>query len=215
MNDYKRNVEDIPSDELQNWPKGCTASAHKFMNLEISPIVERKYYNNEEIFYLYKLRWDELISKDKMSNKDAQKQAKIELLPIIYPNVDLINFIENNPDMSDKCCRLIFDIDLDRIATMHIVHGEGLKFFGCSVGGDVDLGIPDDPLWGFDLTKPEEGLPCINLGVDGCSYHPDGKPDRCKKFPVFEKDVILAPTCAYQFDKEGNRTSSCNRCIGK
>jgi hypothetical protein len=214
MTDYSRTPDEVPADELQNWPKGCAKSSHQFMDLKTSPIVERPYFHNEEIFYLYKLRWNELVFEDGMESVEAQKQAKIELIPIIYPNVDLTNFRKNNPLMSDKCCRLIFDVSLDAIASMHVVHGEGLKIFGCSIKGDVDLGIPDDPLWGFDLTKPKEGFPCVNLGVDGCSYHPDGKPDRCKKFPVLEQHVILAPTCSYQFDEEGNRTGSCNRCIG-
>jgi len=206
MTDYSRTVKDIPADELQNWPKGCRESSHSFMDLSVSPIVERKYFHNEEIFFLYKLRWNELLFKDGMETHEAQKQAKTELIPMIYPDVDVVNFVKNNPTMSDKCCRLAFHIQLDRIASMHIVHGEALKFFGCSVSGDIDLGIPDDPLWGFDLTKPEEGFPCINLGEDGCSYHPEGKPHRCKNYPTFEKELTQIVSCGYEFDEEGVRT---------
>ena len=212
MVDYKREVKDIPANELQNWPKGCIESTHEFMDLKISPIVGRKYYHNEEIFYLYKLRWNELMFKNRMSNEDAQKQAKIELLPIIYPNVDIVNFIKNNPNISDKCCRLAFNGSPDKIASIHVVHGEGIKFFGCSIGGDEDLGIPDDPLWGFDLTKPEEGFPCINLGENGCSYHPEGKPHRCINYPTFEKELTQIVSCGYEFDEKGVRTGSCDRC---
>jgi len=207
MTDYTRTPAEVSADELQNWPKGCRESSHAFM-------VNRVYYHNEEVFYLYKLRWNELVFKDGMETKAAQKQAKIELLSIIYPDEDLINFTENNKNMSDQCCRLIFHLALEKIATLHIVHGEGLRFFGCSVSGDVDLGIPDDPLWGFDLTKPEDGLPCINLGKDGCSYHPEGKPNRCKNYPTFEKELTQIASCGYEFDKDGNRTGSCNRCMG-
>jgi len=212
MTEYSRKVTDVPANELQNWPKGCIESTHKFMDTKTSPIVGRDYFHNEEIAFLYKLKWSELVFKDGMEIKEAQRQAKIELMPMIYPNVDVVNFVENNPTMSDKCCRLIFHISLDRIASSHVVHGEGLKFFGCSVGGDVDLGIPDDPLWGFDLTKPEEGFPCINLGEDGCSYHPEGKPHRCKNYPTFEKELTQIVSCGYEFDEEGVRTGSCDRC---
>lgn len=211
--DYTRNFEDIPADEAQNWPKGCTNSSHIFMDLSVSPIVERPYFHNEEIFYLYKLRWNELVFKDGMESDEAQAQSKIELLPIIYPNVDVINFRENNPTMSDQCCRLIFHMSLSGIGSIHVVHGEGIKFYGCSTGEDKDLGIPADPLWGFDLTKPEEGFPCINLTKDGCIYHPDEKPYRCKQYPISERNIMSMPGCVYKFDEEGVRTGACNRCM--
>jgi len=174
MTDYSRTVKDIPADELQNWPKGCRESSHSFMDLSVSPIVERKYFHNEEIFFLYKLRWNELLFKDGMETHEAQKQAKTELIPMIYPDVDVVNFVKNNPTMSDKCCRLAFHIQLDRIASMHIVHGEALKFFGCSV--------------------------------------PEGKPHRCKNYPTFEKELTQIVSCGYEFDEEGVRTGSCDRC---
>lgn len=211
MTDYIRKIEDIPADEAQNWPKGCIASTHEFMNLEISPIVVRKYYNNEEIFFLYKLRWNELMFKYGVKNEEAQRQAKIELLPMIYPNVDLINFRENNTNMSDQCCRLIFAMPLDGIGSIHVVHGEGIKFYGCSLGADVDLDIPAEPRWGFDLTRPEEGFPCINLTQDGCSYHLTGKPYRCEQYPV-DDYIALPPSCAYTF-VDGKRSGECDRCI--
>ena len=212
MTEYSRKVTDVPAAELQNWPRGCIESTHTFMDTKMSPIVGREYFHNEEIAFLYKLKWNDLVFKDGVEIKEAQRQAKIELMPMIYPSVDVINFVENNPTMSDKCCRLIFHLPLDRIASSHIVHGEGLKFFGCSVAGDVDLGIPDDPLWGFDLTKPEEGFPCINLGENGCSYHPEGKPHRCINYPTFEKELTQIVSCGYEFDEKGVRTGSCDRC---
>lgn len=213
--DYSRNFEDVPADEAQNWPKGCSNSAHSFMDLSVSPIVNREYFHNEEIFYLYKLRWNELMVKDGMESSEAKDQAKIELLPIIYPDVDVINFRKDNPNMSDQCCRLIFHMRLDSIGSIHVVHGEGIKFYGCSIGADIDNDIPADPLWGFDLTKPEEGFPCINLTKDGCVHHPDVKPHRCKQYPIFEQEIAFASSCIYKFDEKGIRSGECNRCIIK
>ena len=212
MVEYSRKVEDIRTDELQNWPKGCIESTHAFMDLEISPIVERKYFHNEEIFYLYKLRWNELMFNDGMKSEEAQIQAKIELLDIIYPNVDLINFRENNQTISDQCCRLIFHMSLQSIGSIHVVHGEGIKFYGCGIGPDTNSDIPAEPIWGFDLTKPEEGFPCINLGENGCSYHPDEKPYRCKQYPSLTYEISLTRACSYHIDDEGVRTGSCDRC---
>jgi hypothetical protein len=217
MTEYSRKVEDIPADELQNWPKGCSESTHTFMDLEVSPIVKRPYFHNEEVFYLYKLRWNDLVFNYGMKSEEAQIQAKIELLDIIYPHVDLINFRENNPAISDQCCRLIFQMTLEGIGSIHIVHGEGIKFYGCGMGADIDLGSPADPIWGFDLTKPEEGFPCINLHEEdgGCHYHESGdKPDKCKRHPVKESDVQFINTCSYSFDENGVRTSTCNKCMG-
>jgi hypothetical protein len=216
MTDYTRNIEDVDQEEAQNWPKGSGLSTHTFMEGEMSPVVDRRYYNNEEIAFLYQVRRNVLMNEG-MSRKEAELQAKIEVLPIIYPEVDIVNFRENNPDMTSKCCRLIFSLPLDRIATYHIVHGEGLKFFNNSQKGDVDLGIPDDPLFGWDLTKPEEGFPCINLHEEdgGCHYHESGnKPDRCKRHPVKESDVQFITTCSYNFDENGVRTGTCDSCMG-
>ena len=212
MTEYYRNIEDVDQEEAQNWPKGCDCSTHHFMEGEISPIVDRRYFNNEEIAFLYHVRRNALMNEG-INRTQAEIQAKKELLPIIYPYIDLVNFRNDNPDMVAKCCRLIFNIDLDRIASFHIVHGESLDFINNSINGDVDLEIPDDPTWGWDLTKPDEGFPCINLDQDGnCSYHiSEDKPHRCKQHP-YEIDVKLIQTCSYSFDENGTRTGICNQC---
>ena len=51
--DYSRSIEDVPVEEANNWPKGCNRSTHKFMDLKESPIVNRAYYNNEEVHDYY------------------------------------------------------------------------------------------------------------------------------------------------------------------
>lgn len=213
---FERKIENVPANERRNWPKGASKSSHDFMDLETSPIVGRKYYNNEEIFYLYALRRNELLAQGQ-PRAAAEYQAKIEVLPIIYPAVDLINFKQDNPDLADKCCRAIFGLGLDSIANIHIVHGEALKLYQIAVSGDEDLQIPDDPSYGWDLTNPQAGFPCINLTSDGCAYHADGtKPHRCKAYPVYEGELRFIETCNYRFRTDGQgryiRTGNCNRC---
>ena len=137
---------------------------------------------------------------DPLKRKEIEIKAREELLPEIYPHVDLANFSKNNPDMKDKCCRLIFHMDLWRIANFHMVHGESLKFINNAINGDIELNIPDDPLWGWDMTNPSAGFPCINLEETGCTYHPDGKPYRCKMYP--EREIHIhnnIKTCSYSF----------------
>jgi len=203
-----RKKEDVPANEARNWPRGGRVSSHKFMDLSESPIVSRPYYNNEELFYFVKIRTEEL-----GGGEAALKQARIELLSVIYPNIDLVNFRADNPDMTDKCCRRIFTLDLDRIAIMHTTHGEAIKFFNCTVAGDIELGEKDDPEWGFEFTNPEEGFPCMNLSRDGCSWHAvDGKPKRCIAYPIRPRDIGLIPTCSYKFNPQGRRTGNCDRC---
>ncbi len=210
MTDYIRYYDDVSADEKQNWPCGCIKSSHEFMDLSISPIVGRAYYNNEEIYSMYNTRTAELISGGS-TVAEAQSQSKIELLEMIYL-IDIINFKTDNPTMTSKCCRLLFHTSLENIATYHIVHGEALKFFGCTRNGDVELGISDDPLWGFDMTKPEEGFPCINLDLEGadCTIYSEN-PNLCGLYPFNENNLIS--TCSYQFI-DGVRSGSCNQCIG-
>ena len=214
MTDYSRRIEDVDEEEAQNWPKGSGVSTHAFMEGETSPIVGREYYDNEEIFYLYQLRRNELIDEG-MSQEDADYQAKMDVLELIYPNVDLSTFREDNSDMGSKCCRLIWHLSLDRIANFHLVHGEGLKFYNNAQEYDDEFDIPDDPLFGWDLTRPEDGFPCINLEEDGgCSYHESGdKPERCKAYPISEADLRYIDTCSYSFDENGERTGTCNICM--
>jgi len=211
--DYSRSIEDVTKEEAQNWPNGCSRSTHIFMDLETSPIVNRSYYSNEEVHEYYSGKRDEYLEQGYSLN-DAEKQAKIDVLPSIYPNVDLANFKEDNSDMTAKCCRLIFHIALEKIGSYHIVHGESLKFINSSMSGDEDLGIPDDPSFGWDMTNPSAGFPCINLDVDGdCTYHvTENKPYICKQYPTTSKEIEEISTCSYSFDIDGNRTGSCNGC---
>lgn len=215
MIDYTRKRKDVPLDEERNWPEGCVESSHTFKDLAESPIVLRPYYSNEEIFSLYATRRNELKAAE-VEPKEAERLAKIELLPIIYPAVDVVNFAVNNQQMTDKCCRLSFLLAPDRIAAIHVVHGEALDFFNVTVGEDLDLSIPDDPKWGWDMTKPKEGFPCINLAINGCPYYiTNGKPDRCSKFPFFPEDIHLITTCKYEIEKIGDiyeKKGSCDRC---
>ena len=211
--DYARSIEDVSEEESRNWPKGCNRSTHKFMDLEISPIVERKYYNNEEVHEYFSTKRDEYIN-DGYSVKNAEKQAKIDVMSFIYPLVDLINFGEDNPDITAKCCRLIFQLALERIGSYHIVHGESLKFVNSSISGDKEYDIPDDPSFGWDMTNPSAGFPCINLDANGdCAYHiTENKPYRCKQYPINSKEIENISTCSYIFDEDGNRTGICNGC---
>lgn len=223
--DYSRKREDVPADEERNWPKGASKSSHEFMDLDQSPIVNRQYWNNEEIAYLVRFRRDEILQGipgfTSAQFKNAEKQAKVDILDSIYPLVNLHTFREDNPKMRDKCCRLIFELTLDSIASCHFVHGEALRFYNNTVGEDIDLSIPADPKWGWDLTKPEEGFPCINLTPSGCPYHnvgptEQGKPDRCNKYPYVPKDLHLISTCSYSFTEISPGVwevqGSCNRC---
>ena len=72
--------------------------------------------------------------------------------------------------------------------------------------------LVDDPKWGWDLTNPEEGFPCINLTAAGCAYHNTTKPWACSRFPSRERSLEFIPNCSYSFDSQGVRSGSCNRC---
>ena len=220
---YEREKKDVPEEESRNWPKGAVKSSHEFSDKDKRTVVDRAYYDNEDLAYLFQLRRNELTFQQGMDPEKAIIQAKEELLSIVYPNVDLIHFKENNPNMPDKCCRAIYSYSLASIATFHIVHGEALKFFNLSTSGDEELNEWDDPKWGWDLTRPEEGFPCINLRPNGCIYHKHPqikKPVRCFYFPYFKSNVDAIPSCSYSFSPDSVlpnrmiRTGTCNRCMG-
>ena len=192
---YNRKRGDISTNESRNWPKGAKISSHEFMDVDkaMKGRNSRKFLTNEEVF----------------------KLSDDEVLAIIYPSIDLKNFIQNNLSMPSKCCRLIFLFGWKRICTIHRVHGEAIKFFNTTIVADVDLNIPADPKWGWDMTKPEEGFPCINLTENGCSYHSE-HPNRCKNFPSSRQEVRSIPSCSYVWTEvdpgRWERSGSCNGC---
>jgi len=210
---YNRKKKDVHPDEARNWPKGAWESSHKFSDLAEKPIENRPYLDNEECFAIYKQRKLELLAEGILTEVEADRQAKIDLLSVIHPDVDLVNFRADNPDMLNKCCHLIFSLDLDRIANIYLVHGEAIDLFQLATSGDPDLNEEDDPEWGWEMNHPDEGFPCMNVSQDGCSWHVSGgKPKRCGAFPYFEQDIRLIDTCSYNFNPQGMRTGNCDRC---
>jgi len=211
MANFNRKKENVPANEARNWPKGGDESTHKFSDGDGSTLAQRPFYNNEELFMIVKNRAIELLPS--LGLDESLRQARIELLAIIFPGHDLVNFVANNQHLTDKCCRRIFTLSLDRIAITFTTHGEAIQLFTCSVEGDPDLEEQDDPEWGWEMNNPGEGFPCMNLSQDGCSWHvSNGKPKRCNAFPVYESDLTLITTCKYKFNPQGARTGSCNRC---
>ena len=136
---------------------------------------------------------------------------------------EIINNREINKDLSlpSKCCRLAFLMDKSQLANIYRVHGEGIRIYDGGNTEDSELNIPKDPDFGFDMTKPEEGYPCVNLNKKGgCKLHggheditKQSHPYVCKLFPRFEHSIRNITTCSYTFDKNGNRSGVCNGCI--
>lgn len=62
----------------------------------------------------------------------------------------------------------------------------------------------------FDMTKPDEGYPCIHLKDNKCSMY-GGRPKACQSFPYSEKSMIRTPNCSYTF-VDGVRSGECNGC---
>jgi len=220
MENHNRKIEDVPFEERRNWPV-CRRNSNEFVTYDESPIVGRKMWNNEEVAFLVRFRRDEYLwelgidptKATREQLKEKEQIAKVDILDSIYPLVNLRTFRQDNPDLRDKCCRYIFQVPLVQIASKHFVQGEGLKFINNTMGADEDWGTTeDDPKWGWDLTKPEEGFPCINLTAAGCSEHNKYKPWFCTRFPFHSKNIGLIPDCGYSFDAQGVRLGSCTRC---
>lgn len=119
--------------------------------------------------------------------------------------------INRDPDLTAQCCRGAFHLSDKNIVTILKVHGEGIEFYNATQPADPDTGTPADPEWGWDMSRPKEGYPCIALTADGkCSHHPN-KPAQCKAFPKRnpEKPIV---GCSYIFDENGVRSGACNGC---
>lgn len=120
--------------------------------------------------------------------------------------------------MNAKCCRLAFLAPKSRIANIFRVHGEGISTFQGAQSGDPDLGIPNDPPFGFDMQNPAEGYPCVNLLPDGrCSYYETGVPRECGRYPIVPDHLSSAfgieiTTCSVTFDENGNKITACDGC---
>ena len=133
MGKFDRIKEDVSANERRNWPN-CKKSAHEFVDYDISPIVNRRMWNNEEVAHLIRLRKNEYLQQKYPNewpfgityeqNKAEEAIAKVDILNSIYPNVNLHTFKEDNADLRDKCCRYIFQVSLEQIATSHFVHGD-------------------------------------------------------------------------------------------
>lgn len=123
----------------------------------------------------------------------------------------LINVVAD-PNATAKCCRAAFVYARKPLADIFRVFGEGIEIMYSTDSGSFAEGIPPDPPWGWDMTKPEEGFPCINLTADGkCGVH-DHKPYRCGLWPESPTGMERMPTCSISFDEQGNRTGVCDGC---
>jgi Fe-S-cluster containining protein len=63
----------------------------------------------------------------------------------------------------------------------------------------------------FDLSKSEQGYPCVYLGESGCSIY-DNRPSVCKKYPTRPSVQRHLSRCSYIFDEKGNRSGECDGC---
>lgn len=122
-----------------------------------------------------------------------------------------------NQQMLDKCCHLGFLVPKEQIETIFKVYGSNLEIFD-NTGPDgwddekKDF-VKPDPRHGWLMQKPEEGYPCDHLTPNGCRFELEGggKPDRCKNFPSFERELQFIRTCSYKF-QDGERVGHCNKC---
>ena len=211
-----RAKETVPEKERRNWPCGCRVSSHRFSDKAEKPGCHRPYYNNEELFAIYKAYRENFVAEGD-DKETAERKAKLQILDELFPEVTWKTFAETNQHLPDKCCRLAFHQDPEKIANWFLVHGEAIEFVNTTQSEDPDLGIPDDPDWGWDMTKPKEGFPCVNLTPDGCPHHAaTGKPHTCNIFPLFPRDARLAVGCSYRFEKVSpgrfKREGTCDRC---
>jgi len=198
--DVEAEKKKLKEGEHDNFPKGAKSTAHSFRK-------DKKLLSNEDVF---KLTDDEILPGD-----------------VITPHIE---------KLGQKCCRAVYHLDKKRLAKIFRVHGEGIELYNIAQDGEtvyatnpqgelVEVNIPDDPDYGWDMTNRKDGFPCIALLPNGkCAHHEDGKSDlasskprTCKMFPRTSQDLPKIATCSYTFDKETGkiRSGTCDGCLGK
>ena len=103
--------------------------------------------------------------------------------------------------MNSLCCRLSESLSKDKL---NFILSSGDNFYPREAGKSKIQ---------FDLSKPEEGYPCINLTKDGCSIY-DSRPSACEKYPTRPSVQRYLSKCSYVFDEKGNRSGACDGCKG-
>lgn len=102
-----------------------------------------------------------------------------------------------------KCCRLAFQLSRDKIADIFRIYGSGIAVYE----GYIE---ENEAFFGFDMTRPAEGFPCVHLTNEGrCGIYKQ-RPRVCIEYPTTIKRV---ENCSYTF-KNGKRTGKCDGCRG-
>lgn len=153
--------------------------------------------------------------------EDKLKPSNEDVYPLSTPEI-LTKPVVRDPDATAKCCRGAFQMDDEMIATIFRVHGLGIKTYVASQPSDavevwengamVTKIIPADQLFGWDMTKPQDGYPCIALLPNGKCKYQNQKPRRCMAYPTFPIELRQIEGCGYTFDEFGNRTGECHGC---
>jgi len=177
--DVKKEKIKLKENEHDNFPKGAVKTSHKFCTY-------KKFRSNEEMF---KLTDEEILPG-----------------PIITPHIE---------SLGSKCCRGAYNLSKKALINIFKVHGEGIEvYIGSQEEHTVDaltldnrlveVVVPEDPEFGWDMHDRENGFPCIALLPNGkCKYQEEGqedfeseKPKVCKMFPSLPSVLKNIPTCS-------------------
>jgi len=108
------------------------------------------------------------------------------------------------PDLKHQCCRL-------KAQTTERIINRILDNCDLNSSNLYPYNVEENTMQ-FDMSKEDEGFPCIHLDNEiGCKIH-ETKPSDCHAYPTTQNSISGCVGCSYTFTENNERSGVCNGC---